>query len=173
MSARQQLITVFVLYSMFIIGCSDGSDGGNGNTSAPFQELFDQGIDRYIGVFTPMTSETVEGGAIRHSFGSGDGPLCFTGNEFFMSTRDGDSDRAAAPADRRTARLCLSDFRFSTLAFSRPETRPIPRQTLTWAMYPIVTARSSPATGTLTATATATTTGSFEASRIFRPRWTS
>ena len=92
MSTRHQLITVCVLCSMFIIGCSDGSDGGNGSTTAPFQELYDQGIDRYIGVFTPMTSETLDGDVTRHSFGGGDGPLCYTGNEFNMSTRDGKSD---------------------------------------------------------------------------------
>ena len=39
-----------------------------------------------------MTSEAVGGGVIEHTFGGGDGPLCFTGNEFAMSTRDGVSD---------------------------------------------------------------------------------
>lgn len=92
MSARQQLITVCVLCSMFIIGCSDGSGGGNGNNAVPFQELYDQGVDRYLGVFTPMTSERLEGGVTEHSFGGGNGPLCYTGNEFSMSTRDGVSD---------------------------------------------------------------------------------
>lgn len=92
MSARQQLILVCVLYSMYIVGCSDGSDRGNGSTSAPFQELYDQGVDRYIGVFTPMISEAIDAGVIRHTFGGGDGPLCYTGNAFNMSTRDGASE---------------------------------------------------------------------------------
>lgn len=39
-----------------------------------------------------MTSEIVGGGVIEHTFGGDDGPLCFTGNEFAMSTRDGVSD---------------------------------------------------------------------------------
>jgi hypothetical protein len=39
-----------------------------------------------------MTSETLEGDVTRHSFGGGDGPLCYTGNEFNMSTRDGTSE---------------------------------------------------------------------------------
>ncbi|MCR9104133.1 MAG: pectinacetylesterase family protein [Gammaproteobacteria bacterium] len=92
MSARQQLITVCVLCSMFIIGCSDGSDDGNGSTSVPFQELYDQGIDRFLGVFTPMTSQRLDAGVTRHTFGGGDGPLCYTGNAFNMSTRDGASE---------------------------------------------------------------------------------
>ena len=94
MYSRQLLITVCILSSTFIIGCSDGSDSnsGNGSTSPPFQELYDQGIDRYLGVFTPMISDTLEEGVTRHSFGGGDGPLCYTGNEFNMSTRHGASE---------------------------------------------------------------------------------
>jgi len=58
----------------------------------PFQELYDQGVDRYLGVYTPMLSQTADGGAVTHVFGEGDGPLCYTGNPFSMSTRDGSSD---------------------------------------------------------------------------------
>jgi hypothetical protein len=60
--------------------------------TVPFQELYDQGVDRYLGIYTPMLSETADGGAITHHFGEGDGPLCYTGNPFSMSTRNGSSD---------------------------------------------------------------------------------
>ncbi|GAB5453612.1 MAG: hypothetical protein Hals2KO_39400 [Halioglobus sp.] len=129
MSARQPLITVCVLYSMFIMGCSDGSDGGNGSNTAPFQELYDQGIDRYIGVFTPMTSETLEGGVTRHSFGGGNGPLCYTGNEFNMSTRDGTSEElliflqgggACGPTSCSAVPVGLPLFNFGILEAGNP-----------------------------------------------------
>jgi hypothetical protein len=59
---------------------------------APFQALYDQGVDRYQGVFAPMLSETLPGGVITWAFdGSDNGPLCFTGGRFSMSTRDGSS----------------------------------------------------------------------------------
>ncbi len=58
----------------------------------PFQELYDQGVDRYLGVYAPMLSEAADGGAVTHLFGEGDGPLCYTANPFSMSTRDGSSD---------------------------------------------------------------------------------
>jgi hypothetical protein len=58
----------------------------------PFQELYDQGVDRYLGEFTPMLSEPGEGGIIQHTFGAGDGPLCLTGGEYTMSTREGGGD---------------------------------------------------------------------------------
>lgn len=59
---------------------------------APFQELYDQGIDRYLGVFTPASSEVVSPGVTEHTFTGIDGPICFTGNEFSMFTRDGSSN---------------------------------------------------------------------------------
>lgn len=92
---RLKVISLTIL--LVTNGCSDGSDNPvNGpslhQSEPPFQELYDQGVDRYLGVFTPMTSETVGVGVIEHTFGGGDGPLCFTGNEFAMSTRDGESN---------------------------------------------------------------------------------
>lgn len=57
---------------------------------APFQELYDQGISRYIGEYTPMLSEEEEG-IVTHSFGTGDGPLCIDGSEFRMATLDAGS----------------------------------------------------------------------------------
>ncbi|KGE02804.1 pectin acetylesterase-family hydrolase [Pseudohaliea rubra] len=54
---------------------------------APFAELYEQGVDRYLGLYTPMTSET-EGDVVNHAFGAGDGPRCLTGGEYTMATRD-------------------------------------------------------------------------------------
>lgn len=57
----------------------------------PFQELFDQGIDKYLGVFTP-TSTQVNGANTQHIFGGLDAPICYTGNTFSMFTRNGSSN---------------------------------------------------------------------------------
>jgi len=59
---------------------------------APFQELYDQGIDRYLGVFTPSSSTVVSPGVTEHVFTGIDGPVCFTGNQFSMFTREGSSN---------------------------------------------------------------------------------
>ncbi|MEO1414821.1 MAG: pectin acetylesterase-family hydrolase [Bacteroidota bacterium] len=58
----------------------------------PFQELYDQGIDRYLGVFTPSSSAPRPQGVTEHTFTGIDAPICFTGNEFSMFTRDGSSN---------------------------------------------------------------------------------
>lgn len=58
----------------------------------PFQELYDQGIDKYLGVFTPSSSNTTPQGITEHNFTGIDAPICFTGNQFSMFTRDGSSN---------------------------------------------------------------------------------
>lgn len=60
--------------------------------ATPFQELYDQGIDNYLGVFTPASSNVVMPGLTEHTFTGMDGPICFTGNQFSMFTRDGSSN---------------------------------------------------------------------------------
>lgn len=57
--------------------------------TTPFQELYDQGIDRYLGVFTPSSSEEVAPGLMEHTFSGMNAPICYTGNTFSMFTRDG------------------------------------------------------------------------------------
>ena len=88
--------------SISVAACGGGGDGGVGMSvadadtaspespaTAPFQELYDQGVDRLLGVYTPMLSTDAGDGVVTHAFGEGDGPLCYTGNPFSMSTRDG------------------------------------------------------------------------------------
>lgn len=89
-----------------LAACGGGGGGGSSNAApvtpepepqpepqvAPYQELYDQGIDRYFGEYTPMLSEEAEG-VVTHSFGAGDGPLCLDGSEYRMATHDrGDTE---------------------------------------------------------------------------------
>ena len=84
-------------------GVSDVADGPGTDASAapdmgggrvePFRELYDQGIDRYLGLFTPDRVEARAGNVTSYTFSDEDrGPVCFTGSEFRMATRDGSSD---------------------------------------------------------------------------------
>ena len=67
-------------------GNSDNNDE-NPVDENPFQELVDQGVTRYLGMYTPMLSET-EGDVVVNRFGASDGPMCLRGTEYVMSTRD-------------------------------------------------------------------------------------
>jgi hypothetical protein len=60
--------------------------------TSPFQQLYDQGVDRYLGTITPISSTPTGPGVTQHVFRSEDGPVCFTGNQFSMFTRDGSSN---------------------------------------------------------------------------------
>jgi hypothetical protein len=85
-----------------LAACSDNNNNG-GNNQPPvvdpepepepiaFQEIYDQGITRYMGEYTPMMSEA-SGDVVNHTFGAGDGPLCIAGGEYTMSTLDAGSE---------------------------------------------------------------------------------
>jgi hypothetical protein len=99
-----------VVLGLGLSACSD-SNNNNASASTPppvaegdpppepepepepvaFQELYDQGVDRYLGQFTPMASEVQESGITQHTFGTGEGgPQCLRGGEYTMSTREGE-----------------------------------------------------------------------------------
>lgn len=79
--------------SALIMGCSPNEISTDElATSTAFQELYDQGIDRYIGTIQPMSSKSVGLGVIEHTFKIDDGPVCFTGNQFSMFTRKGSTN---------------------------------------------------------------------------------
>jgi hypothetical protein len=75
----------------FLLGAC--SDGGNnviqlpGQDTPPFQELVEQGVTRYLGVYSP-SSTSQQGNIVNHQFGTGNGPLCLTGEPYTMATRD-------------------------------------------------------------------------------------
>lgn len=74
--------------ALFLVACSSDNDGDfEPPVVLPFQELYDQGITRYIGMYSPSTTET-DGNITRYSFGVGDGPLCLDGTAYNMATRD-------------------------------------------------------------------------------------
>jgi hypothetical protein len=82
-----------VAITLLLAACSDGNDGPVTiqPEPQPFQELVDQGVTRYVGLYSPSTT-TQDGSIVNHQFGEGDGPLCLTGKPYTMATRDEGSD---------------------------------------------------------------------------------
>lgn len=84
------------LLSLFLLSMSCGNDDANEISTeepqVPFQELYDQGVDRYLGTISPVNSISQGNGITEHIFSSEDGPVCFTGKEFSMFTREGTSN---------------------------------------------------------------------------------
>jgi len=93
-SSRNILCAATLACLGFTAACSDSNNSPEpvvGPIKAPFQELIDQGVTRYLGDYSPMATET-QGDVVNHNFGGGDGPLCLDGSEFTMATRDKGSD---------------------------------------------------------------------------------
>ncbi len=92
---KNMIWSLGLLSMVFLFTSCEEEEGAippeEGSAAAPFQELYDQGIDRYLGVFEPSLTEDLGGGVTKHIFQGLEGPICYTGNEFSMSTRDGSS----------------------------------------------------------------------------------
>lgn len=84
-------IVFLTALASLMTACNGSDNDGNNAEDNPFSEVAAQGATRYLDVFTPMLSETdaVDSRVLNHSFGSsGNGPMCITGTEYTMSTRD-------------------------------------------------------------------------------------
>ena len=93
--SSSRALLLYALMLPFLIACSSSNNNnknwGFGDDSEPFFELYEQGINRYLGIYTPMSSEQ-KANIITHTFGGGDGPLCLDGSEYRMATRDAGSE---------------------------------------------------------------------------------
>jgi hypothetical protein len=86
-------LLALTLGTLVVTACSDSSDRSPAPPAeaTPYQEIYDQGVLRYLGEYTPMTSED-DGRIVQHTFGVGDGPQCLAGGEYTMATRDAGSE---------------------------------------------------------------------------------
>jgi len=114
---KSQALTLFTMLIVGLTACSDSNYQAPAIIPSPapeaepepvpFAELYEQGVDRYLGEFTPMSAEPADG-IVQHTFGAGDGPLCLTGGEYTMATRDGGDDTLMIFLEGGGA--CWSDF---------------------------------------------------------------
>ena len=71
-----------------------GKQTARGLNPDAMAELADAGVDKYMGQFTPVVSEDIGDGWIKHTFDpdGGDGPICIAGTPYTAFTKDRDSD---------------------------------------------------------------------------------
>lgn len=82
----------------WLVGC--GSDGDNVNGAAGFQEVYDQGLTRYVGAFSPSNEPNADAAGMKHwEFAVPDdlsaeprGPVCLRGGQWTVDTREGASN---------------------------------------------------------------------------------
>jgi len=85
-SPRSSGILLPLLLPVLLLPLLSGCPG-----PAPFQEMIDQGMERYLGVATPQSSAQADGSTL-HEFAVTDGPMCLRGAPFRSLTRPGTRD---------------------------------------------------------------------------------
>lgn len=91
---RKAVFSNIVLCSIILLSACSKEDNFPvlvSNEQTPFVELYAQGVDRYLGIFAPTSSNST-GAVTEYFFDIPDGPICFTGNDFSMFTRDGSTN---------------------------------------------------------------------------------
>ena len=91
-------LNVLVLGALSALsGC--GSDSASGTTGSGFEELYAQGLSKYVGAFEPANDPEPVKRVKTHRFAVPDdlqaaprGPLCLRGTEYTVDTREGNSD---------------------------------------------------------------------------------
>ena len=65
MRMRSLVWIIALLGGASIVGCgSDSNDGGTG--ASGFQEVYDQGLTRYVGEFSPSNEPTADAAGVKH-----------------------------------------------------------------------------------------------------------
>lgn len=75
---------------LFVSGAVFAKDV-RGLSEQAFDELAAAGMNKYLGQFSPSSTEQLDDGWVKHSFDSqaGDGPICITGSNYSVFTRLG------------------------------------------------------------------------------------
>ncbi len=88
---KQSVISV-LLVTLLIPGLAlaKGSGKNRGLSPEAMQELRDAGMDKYLGEFTPSSSEDIGDGWTKYTFDTadGDGPICIDGSPYSVFTRN-------------------------------------------------------------------------------------
>ena len=89
---RKQSLLAVLLVATLVPGLAlaKGPKKSKGLSQEAIHEIQDAGMDKYIGEFTPVSSEEVGDGWTKHTFDSadGDGPICIDGSPYSMYTRN-------------------------------------------------------------------------------------
>jgi len=110
LSVVTALLVLVLVLTLVIAACSDGSDTPlvvNSAELTPFAELVDQGITRYLGLYTPVLAQR-DGEVTNHFFAADTGPLCGDGSSYSVATRDTGSEDLMIFLEGGGA--CWSDF---------------------------------------------------------------
>jgi hypothetical protein len=92
--SRVLTILAFSL-TAFLLMSADGNAQKSGLNSQAAQELSAAGVDKYLGEFTPVSSEPFNLDWTKHTFDTdgGNGPICIAGTDYSVFTKAGNPEK--------------------------------------------------------------------------------
>jgi hypothetical protein len=93
-SSRVLTILALSLTAFFLMSANGDADGPKGLNNQAAKELSDVGLDKYLGAFTPVSSEPFAGWT-KHTFDKdfGNGPICIAGGDYSVFTKAGNPEK--------------------------------------------------------------------------------
>jgi hypothetical protein len=121
MNAKKFLVTGILFCGVLLLG--------NGCPGLSFQALLEleaSGVNKYVGEFTPVTSEDMGDGWVKHSYDpdGGDGPICVAGTPYSIFTNAGNPSKLLVM--RQGGGACWQDFYFCNILSQDQEPPPPP-----------------------------------------------
>jgi len=94
MSSRNISRRIWVAFT-FCAFLIPGLAAAKGLSDSAYEELEAVGLNKYLGKFTPVSSEEIGDGWVKHTFDSaaGEGPVCISGSDYSVYTRKGKHKR--------------------------------------------------------------------------------
>ncbi len=91
----KRLTCMLVVVCLSLTSCPAFAEPPRGLNADAADELRSAGVDKYLGLFTPISSVDVGDGWTKHTFDSdgGNGPICIAGTDFSVFTRQGNPSK--------------------------------------------------------------------------------
>ena len=115
MASRSHKTKTFVVLGLALVGLMLMGNQCPGLNLWARIELQQAGVTKYVGEFTPLASEEVGDGWVKHSFDpeGGDGPICIAGTTFSVYTKAGNPNKLLFMLQGGGA--CWQDFYFCNI----------------------------------------------------------
>jgi len=120
----KSIIYVF-FFGIFFLSQNGNAEPPLGLNSQAMVELSDSGVDKYLGEFTPVLSQDVGDGWVKHTFApdGGNGPICIAGTPYSAFTKKGNPSKLLIMLQGGGA--CWQDFYFCNI-LSEDQEPPFP-----------------------------------------------
>jgi hypothetical protein len=132
MIKKRQYVLIVIMMALVVAGMLHGiaaARSPRGLNAQARQELEDSGVNKYLGQFTPVNSQDVGDGWVKHTFDpdGGNGPICIAGTPYSVFSNAGNPAKLLIFLQGGGA--CWQDFYFcNILVENQSQGSPFPQQ---------------------------------------------